>query len=171
MNLQDTILKKYTKENVSAIVRWVGDSQQRFDELFSLFLNGEYRVTQRASWPLSYCVENNPAFINDRYPQLLSHLKKDGLHDSVKRNSIRLLQFVEIPEAYQGEVMNICFQYLENPAEAVAIKAFSLTVLGNLAKQYPEIIPEVKILIEDQLPRLSAAFKVRANAFLKVTGS
>lgn len=171
MNLRDVILKKYTKENVSSIVEWVGDSQQRFDELFSLFLDGEYRITQRASWPLSYCVENNPAFINKRYPQLLAHLKRDGLHDSVKRNTIRLLQFVEIPEAYQGEVMNICFQYLENPAEAVAIKAFSLTVLGNLAKQYPEIIPEVKILIEDQLPSLSAAFTVRAKAFLKATGS
>ena len=171
MNLREAVLTKYSKENCAAIVQWVGNSQRRFDLLFSLFLEEEYRVTQMASWPLSYCVENNPYLINSNYPRLLAHLQKAGLHDSVKRNAVRLLQFVDIPEKYQGAVMNICFQYLENPAEAVAIKAFSLTVLSSLAKQYPEIIPEVKILIEDQLPRQTAAFKVRAKAFLKAVRS
>jgi hypothetical protein len=75
---------------------------------------------------------------------------------------------VDIPEQYQGDVMNLCFQYVENPAETVGIKAYALTVLGNLAKKYPEIIPEVKLLIEDQLPRQTPAFKVRAKAFLKL---
>jgi hypothetical protein len=63
--------------------------------------------------------------------------------------------------------MDICFSYVEDPVEAVAVKAFSLTVLGNLAKQYPEIIPEIKLLIEEQLGRQTAAFKSRAKMFLK----
>jgi hypothetical protein len=62
--------------------------------------------------------------------------------------------------------MDICFSYLSSPTEAVAVKAFSLTVLGNLAKQYPDIIPEIKIIIEEQLPHQTAAFKVRAKAFI-----
>jgi hypothetical protein len=53
------------------------------------------------------------------------------------------------------------------PAEAVAVKAFSLTVLGKLAKIYPDIMPELKLLIEDQLPNQTAAFKVRAKQILK----
>lgn len=167
MNLREAVIENYSKENCAAIVQWVGSSQQRFTELFNLFLSGEYRVTQMASWPLSYCVEAHPVFINTNFKKLLTHLHKPGLHDSVKRNSMRLLQFVDIPEKYQGEVMNFCFQYLENPTEAVGIKAFSLTVLGNLAKRYPEIIPEVKLLIEDQLPHQTAAFKSRAKAFLQ----
>lgn len=169
MDLRKAVLEKYSKENCAAIVKWVGHSQRRFGQLFSLFLEGEYRVTQMASWPLGYCVETNPELITPHYPRLIAHLQKPGLHDSVKRNAVRLLQFVDIPEQYQGDIMNLCFQYLENPAEAVAIKAFSLTVLSNLAKQYPEIIPEVKILIEHQLPHQTAAFKVRAKAFLKQT--
>ena len=63
--------------------------------------------------------------------------------------------------------MEICFKYLESPNEAVAIKAFSLTVLGKLAKKYPEIIPEIKLMIEEQLPHQSAAFKSRAKMFIK----
>ncbi|KAA9040986.1 hypothetical protein FW778_02805 [Ginsengibacter hankyongi] len=63
--------------------------------------------------------------------------------------------------------MEICFKYLASPDEAIAIKAFSLTVLANLAKKYPEIIPEIKLIIEEQLPHQSAAFKSRAKAFMK----
>jgi len=167
MDLRETILKKYTLENCNAIVEWVGYSQKRFDELFNLFLEGDYRVTQRAAAPISYCVEAHPEFIDENYAGLIACLKRPGLHDAVKRNSIRLLQFVDIPEKFQGDVMNLCFQYLENPTEAVAIKAFSLTVLGNMARHYPEIIPEIKLLIEEQLPLQSAAFKSRAKVFLK----
>lgn len=45
--------------------------------------------------------------------------------------------------------MDICFNYIASPTEAVAIKAFSLTVLSNLAAIYPEILPEIKLLIEE----------------------
>jgi hypothetical protein len=167
MNLREEILKEHSKSQRDKIVSWVGDSQQRFNELFSLFLNDECRVTQRAAWPVSYCVEAHPEFINNNFDNLLKNLQKPNLNDSIKRNSIRLLQHVSIPKKYQGQVMNICFEYLESPTEAVAIKAFSLTMLGSLAKQYPEIIPEVKLLIEDQLPHQTAAFKSRAKVFLK----
>jgi hypothetical protein len=62
--------------------------------------------------------------------------------------------------------MDICFTYLQSPTEAVAVKAFSLTVLSNLAKQYPDIIPEIQLIIEEQLPHQTAAFKGRAKLFL-----
>jgi hypothetical protein len=167
VNLKEQILQEHSKVNCMVIVDWVGSSQQRFDELFALFLTGEYRVTQRASQPLSHCVEASPELIKKHFAKLLKNLRQPNLHDAIKRNTIRLLQYVEIPVKFQGAVMHICFEYVSSPTEAVAIKAFSLTVLGKLAKQYPEIIPEIKLLIEDQLPHQTAAFKSRALAFLK----
>lgn len=167
MNLEEIILKEHSKKQCNKIVQWVGNNQERFNELFHLFLNGEYRVTQRAAWPLSYCVIKYPGFMHNNYQKLLNNLKKPNLHDSIKRNTVRLLQAVDIPAKYEGMVMEICFKYLESPGEAVAIKAFSLTVLSNLAKKYPEIIPEIKLMIEEQLPHQSAAFKTRAKAFMK----
>jgi hypothetical protein len=167
MKLREQILKEHSKANCLLVAEWVGNSQQRFDELFALFLNDEYRVTQRASWPVSYCAEAKPAFIKKNFASLIKNLQQPNLHAAVKRNTIRLLQYADIPVKYQGPVMDICFSYVASPTEAVALKAFSLTVLSNLAKQYPEIIPEIKLLIEDQLPHQTAAFKSRAKAFLK----
>jgi len=169
-NLREQILKEHSKVQCTHIVNWVGTSQQRFDELFHLFLNDEYRVVQRAAWPVSYCVIAHPDFITKHSNPLIKNLQKPNLHNAVKRNSIRLLQDIAIPKKYQGQIMDICFKYVESPTEAVAVKAFSLTVLSNLAKQYPDIIPEIKLLIEDQLPGQTAAFKARAKVFFKKVG-
>jgi hypothetical protein len=166
MNLQEEILKEHSKAQCNKIVKWVGDSQQRFDELFHLFLTGGYRVTQRAAWPISYCVEMHPAFIKKNLAKLINNLYQPNSHNAVKRNTVRLLQYVDIPKKLQGRVMDICFRYVASPGEAVAVKAFSLTVLGKLARLYPEILPEIKLLIEEQLPNQTAAFKARAKYFL-----
>ena len=163
MNLREEILKEHSKAQCDKIVRWIDNSQKRFDELFALFLNDEYRITQRAAWPLSYSVIAHPEFIKKNFSRLINNLKRSVLHNSIKRNSIRLLQYVDIPEEFHGEIMEICFRYVESPTEAVAIKAFSLTVLRNLSKQYPEILPEIKLLIEEQWSHQTAAFKSRAK--------
>ena len=167
MNLREQILKEHSKSNCDKIVRWVGKNQQRFDELFYLFLNDEYRVVQRAAWPLSYAVIAHPQLIQKHFDKLLKNLEKPGVHAAVKRNTIRLLQDIEIPRRFQGQVMDLCFKYISEPKEAVATKAFSITVLDNLSASYPEIIPEIKLLVEQRYPHETAAFKSRARKFLK----
>ncbi|MBX3241545.1 MAG: hypothetical protein KIT80_11205 [Chitinophagaceae bacterium] len=167
MDIRETLLKEHSRSQCNRIVAYIGNHQERFDELVSIFLNDEFRIVQRAAWPLSYCVIEHPALIKKHLKKIVLNLKKDGLHNAVRRNTVRLLQHVEIPEFLQGEVMNICFGYVADPKEAVAVKAFSLTVLQNLAKTYPEIIPELKLLIEEQMPHQTAAFKSRAKKVLK----
>jgi hypothetical protein len=167
MDLKKEILKEHSKAQCDKIVHWVGDDQNRFNELFTFFLTGEYRITQRAAWPLSHCAIAHPHFMQHHFKPLLENLKRDGLHDSIKRNTVRFLQSVEIPEAYEGPVMEICFKYLEAPTEAVAIKAFSLSMLEKLAKKYPEIVPEINLIVEAQLPHQSAAFRSRVKNFRK----
>ncbi len=167
MKLREQIIKEHSKANCATIVKWVGNSQQRFDELFALFLNDEYRVVQRAAWPMSYCVEAHPVFIRKHFSNLLKNLRKPGIHDAVKRNTMRLLQEMPIPPKFQGDLMNTCFDYILSPTEKAAVKAFSLTILGNLSKQYPEIIPEIKTIIEDRWDQETAAFRSRAKKLIQ----
>ncbi len=167
MQLRATILAEHSKTNCTRITKWVGSNQQRFDELFDLFLNDEYRVVQRAAWPLSNAVIAHPPLIQKHFGRLLKNIGKPGLHDAVKRNTVRLLQDIAIPKKYQGEVMNICFDYILSPSEKPAVKAFSLTVLQHLSKQYPEIKQELKTIIEDRWDFESTAFKSRAKKILR----
>lgn len=170
MNLRETILAEHSKANCTKIVNWIGSNRQRFDELVKLFLNDEYRVVQRAAWPLSEVLMKHPLLVHKHLGKMLAYVKKPGLHNAVKRNTIRILQVVTIPKKLHGTVMNLCFDYLIDPTEKIAVKAFSLTVLQNLAKLYPEIKQELKTIIEDRWEFETAAFHSRAKKILKEIG-
>lgn len=167
MNIREALLKEHSRQQCDKIVHYIGNSQTRFDELIALFFSNEYRVVQRAAWALSYSAIAHPSLIKKHLKKLIENLNKPGIHDAVKRNTVRLLQTTEVPPSLHGQIMNVCFRFVEDPDEAVAIKAFSLTVLYNLSKQYPEIIPEIKLLISEGMPRQTAAFASRAKKILK----
>jgi hypothetical protein len=167
MDLRKTILAEHSRANCNKILKWVGHSQKRFDELFNVFLNSEYRINQRAAWPLSYCVIAHPMLISKHFSRLIKNLLKRGIHNAVKRNTVRLLQHVEIPEKFHGTIMDLCFQYIKSPDEPVAVKAFSLSILHSLSKKYPEIKNEIRLIIEERWVHETAAFHSRARKFLK----
>jgi len=86
---------------------------------------------------------------------------------AVIRNTLRLLQDVDIPKRYHGRVMSICFDFIQSVDTPIAVKAFSLTVLQHLAVDYPEIRGELRLIIEEQWEQATAAFRSRARRILK----
>lgn len=166
MTLRNDILKEHSKPHAEYLARIIGPDQESFDELIELFLANEYRVTQRAAWVFRLCVDAHPWLLDKHLKSIIENLQKP-VHDAVKRNTVRILQFVNIPEELMGLTADICFRFLNSGSEPVAVKVFSMTVLFNIVKEYPELKDELKISIEDQLPFASAGFKSRAGKILK----
>jgi len=167
MNLVDEILKEHSKKQKDKIVSYVGNDRKRFAQLVDVFLQGPYRVTQRAAWSLSNCIEKYPDLLKPHFKKILGQLSNDNIHDSVKRNILRTLQFVRVPKAHQGVITNLCFGFLADTKEPIAIRVFAMTVLANIAKEVPELKNELIPLIEDQLPYASAGFLSRGGKVLK----
>jgi hypothetical protein len=91
-----------------------------------------------------------------------------GKPAAVRRNILRAFdQLKKLPEIHHGVIMDACFRYIENPNEAIASQAFALGILARLAKIYPEIKPELDMIIESRLPNAAPAFKSRAKKILK----
>lgn len=166
MDLGSALLKEHSKKQRDAIVSYIGDDPVKFGALIKLFFKGEYRITQRAAWPMSSCVQKHPELIVPYFAPLIRNLEKEGLHDAVVRNTLRLLQDVEIPKRHHGKLMSICFDYIQSPETAVAIKAFAITILHHLSSHYPDILPELKLIAADRMDNETAAFRQRAKKFL-----
>ena len=166
-NLTTALLAEHCKAQADRIIAWIGDSQARFYQLMNIFTGTDKKLVQRAAWPMSYVGIAHPQLVKKHFPALIKQLAAPATHNAVRRNCMRLFQEVEIPRRYQGAVMNACFNYITNPQEKPAVKAFSLTVLENLAKQYPDILPEIKLIIHEQWDRESPAFRVRAKKMMR----
>ena len=162
MNLKEEIRQPYSLQQKRRVADFVGADPRRFDELMQVFLTGEDRIVQRCSNFISHCVERQPGLITKHMDVLLEQLKKPAAN-AVRRNIVRLLQFVDIPDTLAGSVVDACFQLIQIPGEPVANKTFALTVLANLSRQYPDIKLELRLVIGDQLPRTTVAFHTRAQ--------
>ena len=167
MKLINELQKPLGKRSRDKIVNYIGQDQHRFNKLVYEFLNGPSRITQRAAWPLSYCVCNYPDLVTPHLKTLILNLRKPELPDAVKRNTVRFLQFINIPKSLHGQLIDICYSFLTRLNEPVAIRVFSMTVLANLSKEYPDLKGELTVIIEDQMPYGSAGFVSRGKKVLK----
>jgi hypothetical protein len=169
MNLREELLKEriFFREHALKIAAFACSSPKHFSELMQCFLSNEYRLAQRAAWCVSWSVKKNASLIQPYIKDLVQQLQRKDVHGAVIRNSVRILQEVEIPEWLHGELMNSCFSFIGSPSTPVAIKAFSLTTLFNLSKSYPEIKNELKLIIEERWNNETAAFKSRGKQILR----
>lgn len=162
MDITREIEKENSRKQCLKIVDYVGASSDRFKSLVDIFFADPYRITQRAAWPLSLCVERHPHLIKPHLRKLIAFMKRPDVHDAVKRNGLRLFQFIQIPKSHHSALLDLCFGLLQNKKEAVAIKVFAMAILAEITVDYPELKRELHLIIEDQMPYASPAFRSRA---------
>jgi len=166
MIIREELLKEHSKEQALKIATYACNSQGNFKELMRCFMDEEYRVAQRAAWSVSWAARKKPEMILPHIQEIVSQLKRKDVHAAVIRNSVRILEDIDIPEEFHGEVMDACFSFIESPSTPVAIKAFSLKTLDNLSRYYPDIKAELKLIIEERWETGSAAFRSRAKKIM-----
>lgn len=166
MNLREQLLKEHSKLNTEKIASFINGDSKLFANLIDLLLNDEWLITQRVSWIVSKCIDKNSNLITPHLERLILNLENDTVHVAVKRNSLRVLTNVNIPENSCGSLINTCFKFLEGD-EPIAVKSFSISVLSNLLPTYPDLANEMRVILENQLPYASPGFKSRANKVLK----
>lgn len=166
MNLRQAIRAEHSKRQTEAIADHIGGDPERFAELMDIFFEGDYRTTQRASWPMNYCAERNPALVYPYLDKLLVLLADKSVHNAVRRNIARLLQFIEIPEQHRGEVYSLCVDVIDDDQEAVAVRAHALTIAANIADLEPDLYDELRLIVEKHIPHATAAFRARARRIL-----
>lgn len=166
MNIREALLAEHSKQQTMRIVNYVGSDRGRFAELMEVFFAGPYRVTQRAAWPMSYCAERQPELIRPYLPKLLDLVERGNVHDAVRRNSMRLLQFVDIPPRLKGRIYSICLDLIADATQPVAVKAFSITTARRIAETEPALMSELRLVVGQQLAHSSIALCKRAREIM-----
>ncbi|MCB9063802.1 MAG: hypothetical protein H6551_01515 [Chitinophagales bacterium] len=168
MDIREQLSITNSTENIELVANWVAHDDKKFRQLLKLFLDDEYRIVQRAAHALGKVVDINPEAIQPHIVTLVKKLSEPDVPVAIKRNIVRVLQYIDIPEEYHGALMNVCFNLLADVNEAIAVRVFSMTILDHLSKHYPEIKQELYSILEDQMELgCTAAFRSRAKKILK----
>jgi hypothetical protein len=166
MNIRETLAIEHSKANSLKIADFISDDAEKFAALMSLFFNEEYRISQRAAYVFMISVDRYPNLVKPHLKKLLDQLDRKDVHDSIRRNVVRALQFIEIPKNLEGRIFSHCIDFIEDMSEPIAIRAFALTVATRIAEKKPELIKELCLTVEKYMSNPSPALGVRIRKLL-----
>ena len=164
--IKDGVLGIRNKTDLHNFIAQLKDKEYDFNELVDLFLSDELRICQSASWPMGIFAAEHPELVIPYLDKILDQLEH-APHDAYVRNTFRFLQFMDVPEEFQGKVYEKCSDALIDTGAPTAIKAFALTTLSNLAMKLPELKEELIEAIYEQIPYGTNGFQNRAKKEIK----
>ena len=165
--LDDLLLLELSRRNTDLVAGLVFQKPELFDELFRVFMRNQEPVSRRAAWVVDTVSEKHPGLINSHLTEIIEMLSQFN-HDGLKRHSMRILARSPLPaEPHLGELINICFNWLLSPHEAIAAKIFCMEILYRISQVEPEIKKELADSIEWRIDDESAGYKNRGRKMLK----
>lgn len=133
-------------------------NENQLAKKMKLLMSDNVVLSQRAATVLHHASNIAPELFLKHIDKLIKILT-NPIHDSGPRMAMRVCIYIEIPEKNAGTLINVAFQYLQNPKTPVAIKVNAMYVIANQAKKYPELIPELEACIANQYERELPSFK------------
>ena len=164
--IKKLLLQEHSKSHIETILQWIKNDPVRMDAFMRCFFSDSKILCQRASWPIMYISERNPKLLYPYLEQMVEGLE-DVKHDAVRRNTLRVFIIIPIPESIEGQLLEYCFQFINDPRQAGGIRAFSIKVAAIIIQKYPELKEELIISLQDHLPSAGKAFKSAARQVLK----
>jgi len=156
--LEDLLMTEMSRRNIDLISDLIFQKPEFFDPLMELFFRNEEPVSRRAAWVVDIISEKKAYLLSPYLSRIISELP-GFKHDGMKRHSLRMIARSVIPTEQTGELMNICFDWLLSPREAIAAKVYSMDILYRLSQTEPDVKKELADSIEWRLKEEKPGFR------------
>lgn len=166
-DLKDLLLYDLSKRHTNDLARLAGKDSRILEALWKYALSDEEPLNWRSAWVIKGIHEIDQELIEPLLKDMVSALpglKKEG----VKREFLRMIMEYPLPDdELLGVLLDICFRWLAEPAEPIAVKVHCMTILFEISKIIPEIKQELITTIEVAMAEGSAGVVNRGSKTIK----
>jgi hypothetical protein len=135
------------------------------DELYQLVKFRDPEFNHRASWVFNHIIEEQPTWLEPYIDDLITWLPTSV--SSTQRDTLRSVTKYGIPNKNEGAWIDICFDFLLDPDQAVAVKVHAMEIAFRLTKKHPDLKNELLDVIDQFYEVSSYAFQARARKVRK----
>lgn len=148
-------------------------------KLLDILFRVDDKISPRAAWVLEFMCSNKIEAIILYLEEFTKNINRVHLDSAVrpvakicellaKAYTIKTNIYIKnkLTEAHKDRIIETCFDYMIND-EKVAAKAYGMTTLFMLGKDYDWVHPELELILKRDFQNQSAAFKARARHILK----
>ena len=140
----EDILTDSGRATADVAVDVISQKPELFQEAYDLCMAQEGKMAMRAARVVWLVAEQIPELFQPYFEDMVHKL--GGLnHSSVRRCMLKILTVYDFSdkEEMHGLIIEACFKYMNDPAEEVAIRGYSISVLERMQKMYPELTGEL----------------------------
>ena len=161
MNLSEVIMAEHSKAQAAMIADIIIQKPGLLDELMKIIFAEEEPLLRRAAWPLRFIHERNKYIFNNYFPIIITKLPEIK-SIAIQRNLLYILAYSHIPEFYYGRLLDFTSKILLNTSSSVASIIYSIDIFYNLSKNEPELLNELKLMIELLIPHATAGIRSKS---------
>ena len=169
----------HSREKRAQYTLLILDDPSLIDKLLDILFMVDDTLSCRAGWVLEFvCKEKLLVMLPyiDKFTSKIHLVHLDSavrpvakiceyLAKKIKVQENSLLEFM-FSKQHKERIISVCFDYMIND-EKVATKAYAMSTLYVLGKEFPWIHPELAVILERDFLSQSAAYKARARKILK----
>jgi 8-oxo-dGTP diphosphatase len=152
---------------------WIADSAIANSEILGKLLDYSFsddrKLAFRASWTLSKVHDKIPEIVVPYLNRLIESLNNID-NESVQRSFLRIVSLSDlnlVSARNQGILADHCFRMMKSGFSAIAIKAYSMEIIYQLTKIYPELANELSATVNMLDGEIPAGVLARARIILK----
>ena len=160
------LMQQMSRQHIDYVAHCIGNNAKEFEQLMDMVLHGREPVVQRAAWAMDACLDTHPEFLTP-YVEILVDVLPRFSNNGVKRQVVKALATHNIPEKHEGQLADLCFDWLQSSDIPVGIKVHCMQILANITKRHPDLAVELRTVITEQIPRNSTGFASRGRKILK----
>ncbi len=137
-----------SKKVIDSVVESVIDNPDLFDELEGLIYLPDSRTAWRAAWALAHMCSKDVSFFTPERLEKLSVFLLRTDNEGIQRSLLSIIlksAWTDFPV----EMINRCFEWMLSPQKPPAIQVYSMYILVNLCKKYPEFTEELILSLEN----------------------
>ncbi len=152
-----------SRANTDYVANWAGTNAERIADLVDIALNADGQTAARALWALEKVAAAHHNILLPHIPALVAALPRFTF-SGMRRIACKILMLTDVPQDFDGPIVDFCFRMLETPDEPIGVKANCMSLIASRLADYPELKSELKAIVADILTNIqSSGFKVRAK--------
>jgi len=170
MELSQLELEQYIAERwLSGKMKSLADdwcsSENIVSTLFQMNKSEDPKLAWRSAYVIDLIHDVNPTIVEPYLENIANEVVKLN-NQSIKRHYLRILTQHDISDLASGLLVDACFKWLTEEETPIAVKAHCMSILHNLCQTFPEMKPELKMVLENLLPYGSKGEVNRAKRIL-----
>ena len=167
MNIRERVVQIRSQRNKQELVDHFVKNQDDVANLFKLIKDLEpYPHKEYASWSLIHLCKSKRIDLQYLYNDLVDILFKTN-NQSVLRNVVCCLDQLKISDYQESELIDQLIAFIQNFENKVALQVYSMRVLAQFCKKYPELTPEIMEIIDLNQEGKTAAYGSARRNFIK----